>query len=315
MQEININNHPTNSDDEINLRELFNVLFKGKWIIISITAFVSIIVLIYSLSLPNIYQSKALLVPVKSSSSLSGAMKNYSGLANLAGLNIPSQDGDGNSVKAIEKLKSFSFFENFMLPNIYLPNLMAVQSWNHKTGILIYDEDIYDETSNAWLREASYPKKIIPSAQESFLIFKSQHLSLSEDKKTGFISVAISHQSPYVAKKWVEILIEEINTFYRQKDKLEAQKAVAYLNKQIAKTNLSEIKQIMAELVQQETQKLTLIEANESYVFEYIDPPVVMERKSEPSRAIICILGALLGGMFSILIVLIRYYAFKKKDF
>ena len=45
----------------------------------------------------------------------------------------------------------------------------------------------------------------------------------------------------------------------------------------------------MAELQQQEIQKLTLMEASEFYVFEYIDPPAVMEKKSEPSRAMICI--------------------------
>ena len=39
-----------------------------------------------------------------------------------------------------------------------------------------------------------------------------------------------------------------------------------------------------------------------------------MEKKSEPKRALICILSALLGGMLSILLVLIRHYAFTKKN-
>ena len=43
-------------------------------------------------------------------------------------------------------------------------------------------------------------------------------------------------------------------------------------------TTLAEIKQVLAQLLQEETKKLTLIEANESYVFEYIDPPAVMNK-------------------------------------
>jgi LPS O-antigen subunit length determinant protein (WzzB/FepE family) len=78
-------------------------------------------------------------------------------------------------------------------------------------------------------------------------------------------------------------------------------------------TGLSEIKQVIAELLQEETKKLTLIEANQYYVFDYIDPPAVMEKKSEPKRALICIFSALLGGMLSLLFVLIRHYAFSKK--
>jgi hypothetical protein len=50
-------------------------------------------------------------------------------------------------------------------------------------------------------------------------------------------------------------------------------------------TSLSEIKQVLAQLLQEETKKLTLIEANQSYVFDYIDPPAVMEKKSEPKRS------------------------------
>jgi len=286
---------------------------EGKWIIVSLTAFVSIIGVIYSLLLPNIYESKAMLVPVNSSSGISGALGSYSGLAGIAGISLPSGGDEGNSAKAIQKISSLSFFENNILPNIHLPDLMAVKSWNSKTNTLTFDDSIYDTNSNTWIRDYSYPQQQIPSAQESFEVFKTAHLSLSEDKKSGFITLAIKHQSPFIAKQWVELVINEVNTFYRQKDKSESEKAVSYLNQQISITGLSEIKQVIAQLLQEETKKLTLIEANQYYVFDYIDPPAVMEKKSEPKRALICILSALLGGMLSILLVLIRHYAFNKK--
>ena len=313
MQEAHSNKHPNDFDDEIDLRELFYVLLEGKWIIVSLTAFVSIIGVIYSLLLPNIYESKAMLVPVNSSSGISGALGSYSGLAGLAGISLPSGDDEGNSAKAIQKISSLSFFENNILPNIHLPDLMAVKSWNSKTNTLTFDDSIYDTNSNTWIRDFSYPQQQIPSAQESFEVFKTAHLSLSEDKKSGFITLAIKHQSPFIAKQWVELVINQVNAFYRQKDKSESEKAVSYLNQQISITGLSEIKQVIAELLQEETKKLALIEANQYYVFDYIDPPAVMEKKSEPKRALICILSALLGGMLSILLVLIRHYAFNKK--
>jgi hypothetical protein len=313
MQELHNNKHPNDFDDEIDLRELFYVLLKGKWIIVSLTAFVSIIGVIYSLLLPNIYQSNTMLVPVNISSGISGALGSYSGLAGLAGISLPSGGDEGNSAKAIQKISSLSFFENNILPNIYLPDLMAVKSWNIETNTLTFDESIYDTNSNTWIRDYSYPQQQIPSAQESFEVFKTEHLNLSEDKKSGFITLSIKHQSPFIAKQWVELVINEVNAFYRQKDKSESEKAVNYLNQQISITGLSEIKQVLAQLLQEETKKLTLIEANQYYVFDYIDPPAVMEEKSEPKRALICILSALLGGMLSILLVLIRHYNFNKK--
>ena len=254
-----------------------------------------------------------MLVPVNSSSGTSGALGSYSGLAGLAGISLPSGGDEGNSAKAVQKISSLSFFENNILPNIYLPDLMAVKSWNSKTNTLAFDDSIYDTNSNTWIRDFSYPQQQIPSAQESYEVFNKEHLSLSEDKKSGFITLSIKHQSPFIAKQWAELVINEVNAFYRQKDKSESEKAVSYLNQQISITGLSEIKQVIAQLLQEETKKLTLIEANQYYVFDYIDPPAVMEKKSEPKRALICILSALLGGMLSVLLVLIRHYAIKQK--
>ena len=313
MQEKYNNKQSFNFDDEIDFTEIFRALFQGKWIIISLTTFISIIGVIYSLSLPNIYQSKALLVPVNSSSGISSAMRSYGSLAGLAGISLPSGNEEGNTTKAIEKLGSLSFFENNIMPNIFLPNLMALESWDINKNEIIYKNDTYNFESDSWIRDYSYPNKQIPSSQESFRAFKLKHFNINEDVKTGFITLTIKHQSPFVAKKWTDLLVNEINRFYRQQDKLESEKALIYLNKQIVKTNLSEIKQVIAQLLQQETQKLTLIEAKQFYVFDYIDPPAVMEKKSEPKRSLICIFFAICGGILSIIIVLIKHYVFRDR--
>lgn len=299
-------------DDEIDLKELFSIIYDGKWIIGAITSLASILVVIYSLYLPNIYKSTAILVPVESSDGINGALKSYSGLASLAGVNLPSQAIESNATKAMEKIRSLSFFQNNILPNIYLPELMAVESWDQNKNELKFNNNIYDTKTKTWVRSFKYPQKQVPSAQESFKEF-AQHLSFNENKQTGFITVSIKHQSPYIAKEWVNLLINQINAYYREKDRNEAEKSVAYLNEQIVRTSFTEIKQVVAALLQQETQKLTLIEANEAYVFDFIDPPAVMERKSEPYRALICIFGSIIGGIFGIVIVLINHFRTKSK--
>ena len=300
-----MNIQPDNLDEEINILEVLKVLWEGKIIIISLTAFASIFAVLYSLSLPNVYKSEALLAPVEASSSISGAFGSNRGLVGLTGINLPSSGSEANSKKAMETIKSLSFFEKNILTNIFLPDLMALESWSSDTNKVIYDERIYKMNSDSWIDE--------PSAQQAYKEFTSKHLRLAEDKNSGFITISIKHQSPFLAKQWAELVINEVNDFYRQKDKEESEKAVRYLNQQISMTGSSEIKQVLAELVQEETKKLTLIDANQFYVFEYIDPPAVMEKKSEPNRANICIIIAFLGGILSILIVFIRHYFFNER--
>ena len=315
MQEIQNKNQLKGLDDQIDVRELFSVLIKGKKLIISFTAFLSIIGLIYSLMLPNLYESETLLVPVDSSSdSISGALRSYSGLAGLAGINLPSGANNSNSAKAIETLSSLSFFENNIMPKIFLPDLMAIKSWNYETNSINYESSIFDIKSKKWVRDFSYPQKLIPSAQESFEYYIHDHLNVTEDKETGFVSLSVKHQSPYIAKQWADLIVEELNTFYRLKDKAESEKAVAYLNKQMALTSLSETKQVIAELIQQEIQKLTLIEAKEAYVFDYVYPPSVMEKSSEPSRALIFFLFSFFGFVIGVLIILFNNYLFMEEE-
>jgi uncharacterized protein involved in exopolysaccharide biosynthesis len=301
-----------NNDREIDLLEIFNLLNQGKWIIVSMTAFFSIIGVIYSLLLPNIYSAQAILAPVSSSGGISGALKNYGGLASLAGINIPSGNND-KSTQAIKKLSSLSFFENNVLPYIFLPDLMAVKSWNSQDNTLAYDDSIYKEITNTWVQGNSFSNTQMPSAQDGFKVFIEEHLSVSEERKTGFVTLQIKHQSPFVANQWAELMINQINTFYRQKDKLESEKAVSYLTQQIVISRLQEVKVAFADLIQEETKKLTLIEAKNSYVFEYVDPPAVMERKSEPWRSLIVILSTLLGGILGIIFVLVKTFVLKEK--
>lgn len=312
MNQLNETHNIKTNNDEINFLELFSILFDAKWLIVSITSIISIITVLYSLSLPNIYQSTSLLAPNKPVDASTAALQSYSNLANIAGVSLSSQGVESNELQAIKKINSLSFFENNILPNIELPELMAFKSWDYENNTVQFDEEIYEESSNMWVRNFKYPQKLIPSAQESFKVFKENHLTVIHDPKLGFVTIKVNHQSPHIAREWSALLIEEINSFYRQKDKIEAEKSVRYLNTQISKTNLAEIKQVIASLLRQETQKLTLIEANEYYVYEYVDPPVVMEIKHKPIRAIICIIGAFIGGVLGVTFVLLRHYYYKK---
>lgn len=298
--------------EEIYFKELFNLLLNNLRLIISLTISVSILTVFYSLSLPNIYQSKTLLNPTHPEDAVSSVFGGFGGFGFSSGLGVPPGDGRSDSLKALEKLRTLSFFEENILPNIFLPDLMALRAWDSKTNTLSYNNNYYIKSSDSWtIDNNSKTKK--PSSQESFKVFQSKHLSFSKDLKNNFVTLSITHESPYIAKQWVELIVGEINSFYRQKEKLEAEKSIDYLNEQLSKAKLAEIKRALADLLKLEIQKLTLIEANDFYVYEYIDPPAVMEKKTAPSRSIICIVGAFLGLFFSIIFVCFRHYFLKDK--
>ena len=56
-----------------------------------------------------------------------------------------------------------------------------------------------------------------------------------------------------------------------------------------------------------------MAEATPDYVFVTVSPSMVPERKSQPNRAIICVIGTFAGFVFANFVVLIMYFVFDGK--
>jgi uncharacterized protein involved in exopolysaccharide biosynthesis len=67
------------------------------------------------------------------------------------------------------------------------------------------------------------------------------------------------------------------------------------------------------QIVEEQTKSLMLAEVQEEFIFKVVDPAVVPELKAGPKRALICVLGTLLGGILGVVIALIRF-AFRNED-
>ena len=295
-------------DDEIDLKELFNVLWTAKKLIILITAIFAISSVQYALSLTNYYKSESLLL-ARSASNNQG-LSQYSGLAAMAGVSLPSS-GEDKAAQTIELIKSRKFAKHLLTFENILPSIMAVKSYNTASQELLFDQKLYDSETKTWKKKPNKNRPIKPSYLEVHEKYTGM-MSISQDKITGFISIHVEHISPVFAKEFLELIIREANVLIRNRAIEESSKALKYLKSELSKTSFVEIQESIHSLieVQLETQMLTQI--NEDYILIEIEPPFIAEEKSKPSRSLICVLGTLLGGMLSVIIVLIRHYSLGK---
>jgi len=294
-------------DDEIDLRELFGALWAGKIKIVAITAVFAIASVYYALSLPNQYKATALLAPTQSSGGgLSGALGQLGGLASLAGVSI---GGGGNSEAQVAQkiMMSWSFIEGFIESNDLAVEIFAADGWDKNSNKLLINSDTYDVKNKKWVSEDGSP-----SSWQSFNAFSSR-VSVSEDIKSGLVSVSIEYYSPQIAKQWLDLYVAAINDHMQKRKIAKVARNIEYLEAQIKKTNIAEMQEVFYTIIEEQIKSKMLAEASPDYAFVAVSPSMVPEEKSQPKRATICILGTLLGGMLSVLLVLVMHYA-RKSD-
>ena len=156
--------HDLYFDDDIDLRELFNVLWISKNLIILITAIFAIGSVAYSLQLTNYYKSESLLF-ARTGSENQG-LSQFSGLAAMAGLSLPSSGVD-QAAQAIALIKSRKFVKHLLTFDNILPSIMAQKSYNNSSKELLFDQTIYDSETKTWKKKPNKNRPIKPSYLEA----------------------------------------------------------------------------------------------------------------------------------------------------
>jgi uncharacterized protein involved in exopolysaccharide biosynthesis len=289
-------------DDEIDLREIWNILWGGKWWIIGITFLFASAGVLYALSLPNLYKSEGIYAPTQKqgSNALGGQL---GGLASLAGVSLGG--GESNDIdQAVKLIASWPFLEKVINKHKLKPFIMGVKGWDRESGELIWDKEIYDPVAKEWVRE---PPKGMEAEPSSFEVYArlSKLLSVSFDKKTGMLDVAVEFYSPIIAEKWVRILVAELNEAFRLRDMAESKKNILYLEKKISETSIAGMQAVFYGMVESQIKTLMLAEVDEQYLIKQVVEPKVPELKSSPDRKIIVALSILMGGFLSCVVVFI----------
>lgn len=303
----------TNANEDIDLKIIFRNFWDQKILIILVTSAFAISSVYYSLSLQNIYTSSVLLEINSSDNNnqVSDLATRYGGLASLAGISMPTAEGDKASYVK-ETLRSRQFTKHILnFPSIR-ENLMAAKSFNAIDKNIIYDNGIYDYNSKSWVREVPRGKSITPSYLEVHKYLK-ESLIISQDDESGYILISFKHVSPVFSYEFLNLIVRELNNVMLDRDLLEANESLVFLKTRLAETKEKGIRDSINSLIASQLQIIMLASVGEEYIIKTIDRPFIPEEKTSPSRSLICISITMLGLIFSLVISLIITFFKDKK--
>jgi len=243
--------------------------------------------IIYAISLPNTYTASAYIVSSEeSSASMSSSLaSSLSGLG-LGNITVGSR-GSVNVDKA--RMRSREFLSAMIEKNNLLPILF---------------EDKWDSDKKKWKTEA-------PTLIDGYELIDSKLNIYGPTPINEIILVTFDWNDPEIAADWTNLLIEELNLDSRSRKKKEVEESIYFIQEELKKVNLAEIKFSLNELIKSQLKEKVLANVKKEYSFRFIDHAIPPLKKSQPNRGIIVVMGSLLS--FALAIFYLLFIALTKE--
>lgn len=274
------------ASDDMDLLQIWNILWKDRWLVIAITAACTLVSIAYALLATQWWRAEVAMVPAHQRQGLTGQLGSLAGLASLAGVNITER---GDTAEAMAVLRSRELAQVFIEEQKLLPVLFA-KDWDAKAG--------------RW--KASNPQDQ-PDMRDALKLFENRIRTITENKKTGVITLSIEWKDKGEAARWANLYILRANDRMRSRALVEAERNVKFLRDEATNTTVVTLQQSIAKLLEHELESLMLARGNEEFAFRVVDRATVPKWRASPKRTLTVVLATLAGGLLSLLVVYLRH--------
>lgn len=226
---------------------------------------------------PTQYEAVTVLAPSEErAAGLADMAGGFAGLAGLAGLDLNS--GKINDTQmAVEILKSRSFLYDFIDEHKLLP-------------YLIESDD--EQPSELW-RGYNELRKV---------------LEIEYDRAKGIVTLRLTHGDPEQAAQWLRQMVADINVYMREREREQVNQRIGYLTQKAQEVQQADVQESLYRLLQEQYQRAMLVEVNDDYVFETIDPAIAPHQPAGFSALTWFVIGAIIGVFLMLLASMLHSY-------
>lgn len=271
-------------EDYISLRELWLIAWRGKWVIMAAGLALALGAIAYSLMAPKWYRAEVVLSPVQEPSALPFGGQ-LAGIASLVGIG----GGSDKVVEAVATLRSRQFAQAFIEDK----RLLSV----------LFEED-WDAAGERWTKD---DPEDWPDVRDAVKLFQEELLSVSQDRQTGLVTLAIEWTNPELAAEWANDLANRVNATMRERALHLSAVNIEYLEKELTGAEVVELRETTSQLLAAEMKKMMFARGNQEFAFRVIDSATVPKRPVWPRPVLLALLGAAVGGGLGFLAVFARY--------
>ena len=296
------------TNDEIDIRELLLTLWKGKYIIFSILV---VAVLLSSMHLRNSvrkYSVEAVFKPVVEASG-SPNLTGLSGLASFAGMALPTSTS--SDFTTYQQLLFSEEVAGRVFSNRDLIIKLFKGEWHSDTGLFAaplgrqsFDLKQVIKSALTGVEKGQY----IPPNPKRLSMLMASTLNVSVDNSTGFISISTETSEPNLMVELILKASQETDKLLKERFFATAEDTLEFYYQKLLTSRSPEHREALAKLISVEDQKLMLASKSSNFVAEPLTSPSVSLYPTSPDAKFILVLGFVVGILFGGTIVIIRHF-------
>jgi len=297
---------PDLADDEIDLRELFTKLWRGRWVIASLCSVALVLACFYLHVAARKYTVSMTFKPVIEE----GAGPNLAGLgglASLAGVSLP-QSGSGDFATFRTLLRSEEVAERViaateLLPAIFKNEWDAQQAQFRKPPRGLLGRSLSGLKS---ILTGDEKRDYIAPNPQRLSIFMDRTLGLSVNNETGFLTVSAESEDPETLVALIVAATEATDQLMKERYIVNAEQTLQFYQSKILTSRSREHREALAKLISAEDQKLMLTSEGRHFVAEPLTRATTSMDPTSPKSVLVLALALVLGLFSGAALVVIR---------
>jgi uncharacterized protein involved in exopolysaccharide biosynthesis len=261
--------------EDVDLARVVATALRGWRKILAAALAGALIAALVSMYLPSVYRAQVLVAPVQQggAGALGALQSQVGGIAALAGIDL---GGTADTRKeSFARLASSGFARDFIVTEQLLPALYP-ERWDAPAGQWRAGEEV-------------------PTIEDGVRRFTRDVRAVTEDRKTGLVTLTVDWYDPVLAERWANGLIDLANERLRADAVADSRQRIEFLSTELRKTDVLELRQAIYRLTESQLNQAMLASVQKDYAFRVIDAAVVPDRRARPRRSVITVVGSLLG--------------------
>src|SRR6185437_16075318 len=146
-----------------------------------------------------------------------------------------------------------------------------------------------------------------PTPYKAFRLFDKSIRSVTQDKKTGLVTLQIDWRDPAEAAAWANELVRRLNAEMRGRAIEQSTASLGYLESELNKTTVVGTRDAINRLMEAQIRQRMLANVIQQYAFRVVDRAMPADRDNPvwPRRTLLTAGGFLVGALLGIVAVLI----------